>query len=349
VGDGTWLWSTGNPVARILRIAIGAALFAAVIIVLNSTGAFADSGTNAAPSTTVPGVEQSLLSVNSGAGPVVKLLQPIAHAAGHAISHAPVVKEVLKDGGLSSVAVPVSTAPGTVLAPVRAAVEPVLTPVVSQVVAPVQQVLVPVAAIVAPVVAPVSTALAPVIAPVAAAVEPAGQAILPGLVAASQNGSGASLPAVSAVPSGAKAPFEAARAAAVSSVRSHVARAETAGFAGVDSAASPLSQQAFGVVVDGSGPAGVEAGAVSSPETTGAAACAPSPFNVASGPCLPDAALASAAGASAAAGASGGAAGSAAKECSGLSIRAAAAGSANVDVDWALPASMPSNPGSSPD
>ncbi|MFC8302959.1 hypothetical protein ACFUCV_04645 [Specibacter sp. NPDC057265] len=160
------------PLVRILRIALGTALLAAVLIVLGSTNASAASGSSSAS-----------LKTASDKGLLSGILDPVGDLLDTTVQQVPVVKDITGPNTVGNLVAPVTGATdqlesnltsvpvvGQVLTPVQGITTGVVTPVVQladSVVTPtvgaVNQVTAPVLQITAPVLDPVTGAVKPVV------------------------------------------------------------------------------------------------------------------------------------------------------------------------------------------
>lgn len=179
--DATSSLHDGIP-ARLLRIAFGVALFAALFFFLGSSGAFAAQDSPAS----------AHQSSSKGKGLISGLLDPIINVVDKTISQVPVVKDLTGNNTGSQVVAPVVTITdkventvavvpvvNKVVAPVRNITNSVVPPVVNVVEAistpvlgTVEQVTAPVVKVVAPIVDPVTGTLKPVVDGVTGTVPP---------------------------------------------------------------------------------------------------------------------------------------------------------------------------------
>ncbi|MCC9069957.1 hypothetical protein [Arthrobacter cryoconiti] len=330
------LVSGSNALARATRIAVGVALLAVAFLLFGSTGAFAASSDSSSQS--APGATRS-----GGGGLISGLLNPVVHAVDKAVSQIPVVSDVVKNGTVAAVVAPVTTVTdhvesGISTVPVVGAVlQPVLeTPVlgnvggvVGDVVGGAVDAVLPPAGNSAPVVPAVPVPNVPV-------------EILPTPPVSVDT----SLPAVVPVPDSSAVTTE--NAAAVNAVSKGVdANLTSQNTSAVVSASRflPSSQSMVGSSSSALTERSARAKNPSEP------ICVTTPDSDGSVPCLPAAAPSPTTASSSLSGGSGGGSNgsAAADELFPLSFHLAAARAPSLDADWALPASMPSNPGSSPD
>lgn len=157
-------WTLNAILPRALRIAIGVALFAAVLLVMGSAGAFASSGSSSAS------VVASTSSPDKGTGLLSGILSPVAVVVDKTVSQVPVVKDIVQSGTVSKVVAPVSTVTDKVESAVTA------VPVVGTVVEPIRQVT---AVVVPPVVQVVETVTSPVLSAVDEVTAPIVQVVSP--------------------------------------------------------------------------------------------------------------------------------------------------------------------------
>jgi hypothetical protein len=352
-----------SSLVRAVRIAFGIALFAAAIMVLGSSGAFAAS--DADPS------NSSQNAPTKGVGLLSGILNPVASEVDKVVAHVPAVKQIAGNTTVGTVLTPVTTGTdaveasvaavpvvGSVVAPVGAAatamvpsvvslVAPVTTPVlaaVDQVVAPVTQITAPIVQPVAEVVRPIvegvtgasGTGVDQVLSPRPGVAETVpGTPNLPAVPGTSDVGVTGSGSAAGGVHNDPTAVLGVGRVLGAGPVAPSVTHFLAAGlFPGNTSALDvPTSAEAW---PDGEAPR---------------AACSSSAAATAVGPCAPAVESAAGPGTSGAnSGGSGGASGTAAANENFSTRLSFAAGSAAMsNGDWPLPASMPADPGSSPD
>lgn len=178
-------WTLSAIASRALRIAVGAALFAAVLLILGSSGAFASSGSS--PTS----VTAAKPAPDKGNGLISGILSPVVGVVDKAVSQVPVVKDIVDNGTVGKVVAPVSTVTdkvesavktvpvvGAVVAPVRQITNAVVPPVVNAA----ESVTTPVLGAVDQAAAPVIQAVAPVLNPVTGTVRPVVGGVTDGVV-----------------------------------------------------------------------------------------------------------------------------------------------------------------------
>ncbi|MET4004303.1 hypothetical protein ABIB48_003042 [Arthrobacter sp. UYCu511] len=390
--DAKSLMLDGTPV-RLVRIAFGVALFAALFFFLGSSGAFAAPDAPAS----------SDQSPAKGKGLISGILSPVVNVVDKSVSQVPVVKDIVGNNTVSKVVAPVSgitdraeqTASSIpvvekVIAPVRNVTTSVVPPVVNvvdSITAPVlgtvDHVTAPVVQVLAPVVAPVTGTLKPVVDGVTGTVVPVGDGVkdvidqvLPPVKPGTPGTPGApgsvvpGTPITPATPgadleqSGTSATPGNATSAADGTEKSLGAKAplgaqllgtERSGLKlSVSGGLGSLAQYlASGAVPGSSGAVNPAAMAVPSLPVGSSAyfSCDSDTSGLAVGPCAPavSSSPASATGSGSGASGAGGPSGSgAAQENFAGHFSIAVQGSTLRDVSWSLPASMPSNPGSTP-
>ncbi|WP_146073196.1 hypothetical protein [Arthrobacter sp. N199823] len=410
-------WTLNAILPRALRIAVGAALFAAVLILLGSAGAFASSGASPAS------IAASKPAPDKGKGLLSGILSPVVDVVDKTVSQVPVVKDVLGNNTVGKVVAPVSTVTDkvesavtavpvvdSVVAPVRQVTNAVVPPVInvvetvaSPVVSAVDHATAPVVQVVAPVLSPITGTVQPVVdgvtGGVADVVDTVVVPVLP-LVPSTPNLPGTpSTPVVPNVPAAPSNPDTAVTPVtpgdmdgnntpegpsgvetpgsfpsgnlgdgdAVEGSRAelnHSASAEAAVKAGVVTSGRQLDAQDGAAVSGALAPylsGGHALGASTAGESTAQAAaqsgeptasCASDSQAAAVGPCAPAVASVSVQGpgSGSSAGGSGGPAGPvAASENTYAQFVLTGGAGALAGADWPLPASMPENPGSTPD
>lgn len=405
VDDSQMSQHAGVPFARFLRIAVGTALFAAVLIVLGSSGAFAASN-----STSVSAAQHN---PDKGKGLLSGILNPVTNIVDQTLGQVPVVKDITGSNTVGKIVAPVvvvtdkveatlSSVPvvGQVVAPVREVTNAVIPPVVDvvgSVTAPVlgvvDQATAPVVQVVSPVVDPITGAVAPIVdgvtGGIADVVENVVVPVVPGTPGTP------SVPAVPGTPGtpgtpgvietpvtpgvpGAVVPglpgddggnvtlpgsdgsgTEIPRAGVTAHDLAAASKARTDRAEGTGAAIGAGSLERYltaGLITPTSTTGGVSAHAGTAAPGGGSplGSCNADSGGSALGPCAPDVAATpaapSASGMSAGgAGGSGGSAGPAAAHYDFFKYFSSADGAAALaHADWPLPASMPSNPGSTP-
>lgn len=334
------LVSGSNALARATRIAVGVALLAVAFLLFGSTGAFAASSDSSSQS--APGATRS-----GGGGLISGLLNPVVHAVDKAVSQIPVVNEVVSNGTVAAVVAPVTTVTNHVesgissVPVVGAVLQPVLeTPVlgnvggvVGDVVGGAVDVVLPPAGNSAPAVPAVPVPNVPVeILPTApVSVDTSVPAVVPAAVPAPDSLASATenAAAINAVSEGVDPNLTSQKTSAVMSASRFLPSTQSM----VGSSSLTLTERL------------ARAKSPSEP------ICVATPDSNGSVPCLPAVAPSPTAASSSLSGGSGGGSNgsAAADELFPLSFHLAAARAPSLDADWALPASMPSNPGSSPD
>lgn len=341
-----------NSLIQAVRIAVGAVLFAAALMILGSTGAFATSAQDS----------------TSGSGLLSGIVSPVENVVEKTVSPVPVVEAVpIVDpvvAPVSAADIPIVTAvidPPAILPPVIGPVDAVTAPVLGTV----KQITEPALEVVAPVVDPVVEVVNPIVdgdvGGVGSVVEhvvpelpeiPGAVPVIPTVVGEVPGVVTPGIPAVSEValdtPNFPATP--APNASATSAVQP-----------GPDTAAPSPAVVAHRIPADSLAAAElIPEGfwAVDVPALTGAgspgsgthsAACS-STAGQTVGPCAP--AVASTVGSAPSgpgSGGSGGSSGAAANENFSISLNFEAGRTVISNTGWPLPASMPSDPGSSPD
>ncbi|MFQ4148295.1 hypothetical protein AAGW05_06310 [Arthrobacter sp. LAPM80] len=341
-----------------LRIALGVALFAALFLFLGSSGAFASSD----PSS--PGTTSSGQVPAQGKGLLSGILSSVVDLVDKTVAQVPAVKDITANNTVTQVVAPVTAvtdrvestvnavpAVGQVLAPVRNATSTLVPPVVNivgsvatPVLTTVDKATAPVVELVSPVIDPITGTLKPVVDGVGGVAVPVvdgvdtttGPGASAGVGSASNNlghyvgdTSSAGARHLGSVRAG-NAPSQ---AGSLGSLAKYLAAGSNPGFPGSAGAAGALAVPA-------------------SPSGSGVnASCNSDPNALAVGPCAPavTSSPAPAAGSGSSAGGTGGPGGaSAAQENFAGHFSIAVQGLTLRHADWPMPASMPSNPGSTP-
>lgn len=407
VDDSQMSPNAGVSLVRLLRIAVGTALFAAVFIVLGSSGAFAASNSTS--------VSTAHHDPDKGKGLLSGILNPVANIVDETLAQVPVVRDVTGNNTVGQIVAPVaavtdkveatvSAVPvvGDVVAPVRDVTNTVIPPVVDvvgSVTAPVlgvvDQATAPVDEVASPVLDPITGAVAPIVDGVTGGVAdvvenvvvpvvpgtpgPPSVPVIPGTPGTPGNpetpggietpltpGPGTVLPGLPGgdggsvtlpggdgsvtVISGAgatahdvaaatKAMDDRAEGTVAATSSGSLARYLSAGLMAPTSTTGGVTAHPGTAAPSGGYPMG------SCTADSGSAALGPCAPAVATAPAAPSASGMSAGGA----GGSGGSAGPAAAHHDFLNYFSFADGAAALtNADWPLPASMPSNPGSTP-
>ncbi|WP_157884137.1 hypothetical protein [Arthrobacter alpinus] len=367
------------------RVVLGSILFAAAIVVLGSTSAFAASHSSSA---TQPSSKQ-----DSSSGLLSGNLSPIGNVVDKTIAQVPVVHDIRGIAAVDTVLAPVTTATDNVEKTVAAA--PVAGPVIAQpVVNAIDAVAAPVLGAVDQVTQPVLPVVAPVIDPVSAAVNPIVDSVVGGVsggIGAVVDEVVASLPSLPEIPGtnpilpqvpvspgepgtlgnpglpdvvGGELPGVIAALASDSSKQQAGATPAVPVKGALPVVATSSIQNAVpspfktpmevlagvglghGEPLSGATPLHPDLDSTDVPST----ACGSNAGLSVVGPCAADLATAAGPGPSGAGpGGAGGSSGTAANENFSGSLVFAAGSSATGNADWPLPASMPSHPGSSPD
>ncbi|WP_139244373.1 hypothetical protein [Arthrobacter alpinus] len=348
------------------RMVLGSILFAAAIVVLGSTSAFAASHS---PSATQPSSEQ-----DSSSGLLSGNLSPIGNVVDKTIAQVPVVHDIRGITAVDTVLPPVATVTDNLEKTVQAA--PVAGPVIAQpVVSAIDAVAAPVLGAVDQVTQPVLAVVAPVIDPVSAAVIPIVDSVVGGVFGGIGAGVDEVVPFLPEIPGTNPivpqipvSPGELPGSIDVVTSDSSTQQAGSNPTASVTGALAGLATSSIQNSVPSSFKTPMEVlagvglghgesflGATPSPpvldsSAVAGAACGSNSRLSAVGPCGADLATAAGPGPSGAgSGGAGGASGTAANENFSGSPVFAAGFSAMINADWPLPASMPSHPGSSPD
>ncbi|MHA7305621.1 hypothetical protein ACX80E_10305 [Arthrobacter sp. TMN-49] len=327
-----------GPPLRALRIALGAALFAAFFIVLGSSGAFAALDSREA------GASSSSQTPAEGKGLLSGILSPVVGAVDKTISHVPVVPEITGTNTVAKVVAPVVAVTDRVETTVSS------VPVVGQVVAPVVGVVTtPVVDVVEQLVAPVPPIVAPVLDPVAGVVNPVVDVVTGGVGSGNANVPEPVLPPVKpGIPGSLEIPSTGIGSAVdipdLPESGNGVQSSSRAAHGGTLAEYLTMTPR---ISTGGDGPSS-NAGVSSPAGGTGFASCGTGSSGSVAAPCMPAVSFSPASGTSSSV-ATGGSIGSAAAHENFADYSSVALlGTALRNGNWSLPASLSSDPGSTP-